>query len=106
MKEYVDFFNELLRKLLFLPEQASTFAGRVDRLHYFVVIVTMISSLLFQVRERALESANVSDVMFWPKTIVAGSLAPRKSARPRCASASSLSLSREVAKCPPWLALV
>ena len=27
--------------MLFLPEQASTFAPRVDRLHYFVFIVTM-----------------------------------------------------------------
>lgn len=38
--------NDLMRRLLFLPEQASTFAPRVDRLHYFVVVVTMLSSLL------------------------------------------------------------
>jgi cytochrome c oxidase subunit 2 len=31
--------------MLFLPEQASTFAMDVDRLHYFVIIVTMVSSL-------------------------------------------------------------
>jgi cytochrome c oxidase subunit 2 len=36
--------NELMQRLLFLPEQASTFAVRVDRLHYFVVTVTMLSS--------------------------------------------------------------
>ena len=36
--------NELLNKILFLPEQASTFAERVDTLHYFVISVTMIMS--------------------------------------------------------------
>jgi cytochrome c oxidase subunit II len=36
--------NELLRKLLWLPEQASTFAEPVDHLHYFVIIVTMLTS--------------------------------------------------------------
>ena len=36
--------NELLKNILFLPEQASTFAERVDTLHYFVVSVTMLSS--------------------------------------------------------------
>jgi cytochrome c oxidase subunit 2 len=38
--------NSLMRRILFLPEQASTLAPRVDRLHYFVVTVTMLSSLL------------------------------------------------------------
>lgn len=37
--------NEIMRRLLFLPEQASTFALDVDHLHYFVIIVTMVSSL-------------------------------------------------------------
>ena len=37
--------NELMRRLLFLPEQASTFAQDVDHLHYFVITVTMVSSL-------------------------------------------------------------
>ncbi|WNG30063.1 cytochrome c oxidase subunit II [Cystobacter fuscus] len=37
--------NELLNNILFLPEQASTFAERVDSLHIFVVTVTMLSSL-------------------------------------------------------------
>jgi len=36
--------NELLRRLLFLPEQASSFAADVDRLHYFVIITTFIAS--------------------------------------------------------------
>jgi len=36
--------NELLRKLLFLPEQASDYARRVDHLHYFVIITTMIAA--------------------------------------------------------------
>jgi cytochrome c oxidase subunit 2 len=38
--------NELLRTVLFLPEQASTFARKVDSLHYFVIITTMIASTL------------------------------------------------------------
>jgi cytochrome c oxidase subunit 2 len=33
--------NELLRRLLFLPEQASRHARDVDALHYFVVLTTM-----------------------------------------------------------------
>ena len=38
--------NELMRRLLFLPEQASTFATEVDHLHYFVIIVTMVVSVV------------------------------------------------------------
>lgn len=38
--------NELLRRVLFLPEQASTFALRVDRLHYFVILTTMAAATL------------------------------------------------------------
>jgi cytochrome c oxidase subunit 2 len=33
--------NELLRRLLFLPPQASTVAAGIDGLHYFVIITTM-----------------------------------------------------------------
>jgi cytochrome c oxidase subunit 2 len=51
--------NDLLRRLLFLPEQASDYARRVDHLHYFVVITTMIAAagvfltaLVFYVRFR------------------------------------------------------
>src|SRR5205823_8839477 len=36
--------NELLRRLLFLPEQASTFAYEIDRLHYFVILTTFVMS--------------------------------------------------------------
>ncbi len=45
MSEWFTFFNELMRKMLFLPEQASTLAYRIDFLHYFVFIVTMVSSI-------------------------------------------------------------
>jgi cytochrome c oxidase subunit II len=38
--------NELMRRILFLPEQSSTFALKVDQLHYFIIIVTMLSSAL------------------------------------------------------------
>jgi cytochrome c oxidase subunit 2 len=36
--------NELLRRWLFLPEQASTFAYDIDRLHYFVILTTVVMS--------------------------------------------------------------
>ena len=36
--------NEVLRRLLFLPDQASTFAQSVDQLHYFVILTTFIMS--------------------------------------------------------------
>ena len=36
--------NELMRKLLFLPEQGSAYAAEVDRLHFFVITVTMVSA--------------------------------------------------------------
>lgn len=35
---------ELLRRMLFLPEEASTFARGVDRLHFFVFVTTMIGA--------------------------------------------------------------
>jgi cytochrome c oxidase subunit 2 len=38
--------NELMRSMLWLPEQATTFAVKVDHLHYFIITVTMLSSLL------------------------------------------------------------
>ena len=38
--------NELMRELLWLPPQASTFAPKVDNLHYFVITVTMAASIL------------------------------------------------------------
>ena len=33
--------NELLRNVLFLPEQRSTVARDIDALHYFVILTTM-----------------------------------------------------------------
>src|SRR5438132_5404846 len=36
--------NEVLRRLLCLPDQASTFARDVDRLHYFVILTTFVMS--------------------------------------------------------------
>lgn len=36
--------NDFLRAILFLPPQASSVAFDIDRLHYFVIIVTMIGS--------------------------------------------------------------
>lgn len=36
--------NELMRELLMLPEQSSTVAGEIDRLHYFVILVTMLGA--------------------------------------------------------------
>jgi cytochrome c oxidase subunit 2 len=36
--------NDLLRRILFLPEQASTISRSVDHLHFFVIITTMIAS--------------------------------------------------------------
>lgn len=38
--------NEFLRQILFLPEQRSTVALDVDRLHYFVILVTMTGATL------------------------------------------------------------
>lgn len=38
--------NELMRKLLYLPEQASTIARDIDYLHYAVVSTTMLGSVL------------------------------------------------------------
>ena len=45
MNEWLAGLNELMRRMLFLPEQASTFSTRVDYLHYFVFVVTMLSSV-------------------------------------------------------------
>jgi cytochrome c oxidase subunit 2 len=51
--------NELLRRLLFLPEQATGHARAVDHLHYFVVLTTLAAfvaifatALVFMVRYR------------------------------------------------------
>lgn len=36
--------NEILRRLLFLPEQASEHARQIDALHYFIIITTMVAA--------------------------------------------------------------
>ncbi|HTE55184.1 MAG TPA: cytochrome c oxidase subunit II [Kofleriaceae bacterium] len=36
--------SELLRRILMLPEQSSTVAADIDRLHYFVIVVTMLGA--------------------------------------------------------------
>ncbi len=38
--------NEILRRLLFLPPQSSTFARPLDWLHYFVILTTMAGAVL------------------------------------------------------------
>ena len=38
--------NEFLRRLLFLPDQASTASLRVDHLHHFVILTTAVASAL------------------------------------------------------------
>lgn len=38
--------NDLIRRILFLPPQASTIAPDVDRLHFVVILTTMIASTL------------------------------------------------------------
>ncbi len=58
--------NEIMRTILWLPEQASTFARAVDQLHYFVITVTMLSSVgvgllafgfFFKYRQRRLRAS-------------------------------------------------
>lgn len=51
--------NDLMRKILFLPEQGSAYAAEVDRLHFFVITVTMIgatgvamAAIIFYIRYR------------------------------------------------------
>jgi cytochrome c oxidase subunit 2 len=36
--------NELMRRLLFLPDQASDYARRVDHLHFFIITTTMLAA--------------------------------------------------------------
>jgi cytochrome c oxidase subunit 2 len=36
--------NDLLRRMLFLPDQASSYAYLVDRLHFFVILTTLVMS--------------------------------------------------------------
>jgi cytochrome c oxidase subunit II len=71
--------NESLRRLLFLPEQASTFASKVDSLHYFVIITTLLVStavgltaLLFFVRFRRRSETQTTPLLnppWWLETL-------------------------------------
>ncbi|HEX4803571.1 MAG TPA: cytochrome c oxidase subunit II, partial [Myxococcaceae bacterium] len=71
--------NEFLRRLLFLPEQASTFASKVDSLHYFVIITTLLVStavgltaLLFFVRFRRRSEMQTTPLLnppWWLETL-------------------------------------
>lgn len=46
MNEWLHTINEIFRKMLFLPEQSSTLAWKIDRLHYVVFVITMLSAVL------------------------------------------------------------
>jgi cytochrome c oxidase subunit 2 len=59
--------NDLLRRILFLPEQASDYARQVDALHYFVILTTMVgatgvfaTALYFFVRYRRRSDTDVT----------------------------------------------
>ncbi len=59
--------NELLRRLLFLPPQASEYARQVDSLHYFVILTTMVgatgvfgTALYFFIRYRRRSDTDVT----------------------------------------------
>lgn len=59
--------NELMRKLLFLPEQGTSYAADVDRLHFFVITTTMFAAfgvaavaLWFFVKYRRRSDADVT----------------------------------------------
>lgn len=41
--------NDLLRRILFLPEQATTFSVEADHLHYFIILVTAVASVAISV---------------------------------------------------------
>ncbi|HET8540383.1 MAG TPA: cytochrome c oxidase subunit II [Anaeromyxobacter sp.] len=59
--------NDLLRRILFLPPQASEYARQVDALHYFVILTTMVgaagvfaAALYFFVRYRRRSDSDVT----------------------------------------------
>jgi len=62
--------NELMRRMLWLPEQASEYARRVDGLHFFVISTTMIAAfgvfataIWFFVRYRRRSDSDVTPVV-------------------------------------------
>jgi cytochrome c oxidase subunit 2 len=67
--------NEIMRRLLFLPEQLSEHARDVDALHYFVIITTMIAAagvfltaIFFFIRYRRRSDTDVTPFVT-PRTI-------------------------------------
>jgi cytochrome c oxidase subunit 2 len=67
--------NELLRRLLFLPEQASQYARQVDSLHYFVILTTILgatgvflAAIYFFIRYRRVSDTDVTPFVE-PRTI-------------------------------------
>lgn len=80
--------NELLRRILFLPPQASTIAAEVDALHFFVISLTMLGALavtliggyfLIRYRRRAgrqvgVARKTIAGVPFWLEAAVVLSL--------------------------------
>jgi len=67
--------NDLLRRMLFLPEQGSDYARQVDALHYFVIITTMIgaagvflTAIYFFIRYRRRSDTDVTPFVH-PKAI-------------------------------------
>jgi cytochrome c oxidase subunit 2 len=59
--------NELLRRMLNLPEQASDYARQVDGLHYFIILTTMIAAtgvfataIFFYIRYRRRSDTDVT----------------------------------------------
>jgi cytochrome c oxidase subunit 2 len=71
-------FDELLRKLLFLPDAATGFADEIDHLHFFVISVTMLGSaavfiigLYFIIRYRRTAEPTVTPSIRASKTLEA-----------------------------------
>ncbi|GHG77488.1 cytochrome c oxidase subunit II [Comamonas sp. JC664] len=65
--------SELLRRILFLPDAASSLAPRVDRLHFFIIVTTFIvgagiglTGLIFLVRYRRGRAEALAPVMTAP----------------------------------------
>ena len=74
--------NELLRRMLFLPPQASDYARQVDALHYFVILTTFVgatgvfaTALYFFIRYRRRSDTDVTPRVvprFWHEALFVG----------------------------------
>lgn len=74
--------NELIRRLLSLPEQASSIAGEIDGLHYAVIGVTMagstavfVAALWFTIRYRRRQEDGPTPVVRAPRWLEIGAIA-------------------------------